>query len=82
MFVYKIMTYFGTRRINKKIPPQLLPVPVDPLEAEEMFDFADKDQDSRIGWHEFQVAKLKYKTNKKYNKNTIKKLIKNRQNWA
>ena len=26
---------------------QLLPTPVDPLEAEEMFNFADKDRDSR-----------------------------------
>ena len=28
-------------------PPQLLPTPVDPSEAEEMFNFADKDRDSR-----------------------------------
>ena len=34
---------------------QLLPTPVDPEEAEEMFDFADKDKDSKIGWEEFQV---------------------------
>ena len=34
---------------------QLLPTPVDPEEAEEMFDFADKNKDSKIGWEEFQV---------------------------
>lgn len=34
---------------------QLLPTPVDPAEAEEMFDFADKDGDCRISWEEFQV---------------------------
>lgn len=34
---------------------QLLPIPVDPAEAEEMFDFADKDKDSKIGWEEFQI---------------------------
>jgi len=34
---------------------QLLPTPVDPEEAEEMFDFADKDKDSKIGWEEFQI---------------------------
>jgi len=34
---------------------QLLPIPVDPMEAEEMFDFADKDKDSKIGWEEFQI---------------------------
>ena len=28
---------------------------MDPAEAEEMFDFADKDNDCRIGWEEFQV---------------------------
>ena len=26
---------------------QLLPTPVDPLEAEEMFNFADKDRDGK-----------------------------------
>ena len=35
---------------------QLLPTPVDPEEAEEMFDFADKNKDSKIGWEEFQVS--------------------------
>lgn len=34
---------------------QLLPTPVDPLEAEEMFNFADKDRDGRISWDEFQI---------------------------
>merc|ERR1719347_697261 len=34
---------------------QLLPTPVDPEEAEEMFDFADKDKDCRISWDEFQI---------------------------
>lgn len=34
---------------------QLLPTPVDPLEAEEMFNFADKDRDGRISWEEFQI---------------------------
>ena len=29
------------------ISSQLLPTPVDPVEAEEMFNFADKDRDSR-----------------------------------
>ena len=29
---------------------------MDPEEAEEMFDFADKDKDSKIGWEEFQVS--------------------------
>lgn len=29
------------------VSSQLLPTPVDPLEAEEMFNFADKDRDSR-----------------------------------
>ena len=28
---------------------------MDPEEAEEMFDFADKNKDSKIGWEEFQV---------------------------
>jgi len=34
---------------------QLLPTPVDPEEAEEMFDFADKDRDCKISWDEFQI---------------------------
>jgi len=34
---------------------QLLPTPVDPLEAEEMFNFADKDRDGKISWDEFQI---------------------------
>lgn len=34
---------------------QLLPTPVDPLECEEMFNFADKDRDGRISWDEFQI---------------------------
>lgn len=34
---------------------QLLPTPVDPEEAEEMFDFADKDRDCKISWEEFQI---------------------------
>jgi len=28
---------------------------VDPEVAEEMFDFADKDKDKKIGWEEFQI---------------------------
>jgi len=34
---------------------QNLPEPVDPEVAEEMFDFADKDKDKKIGWEEFQI---------------------------
>ena len=33
----------------------MLPTPVDPAEAEEMFNFADKDRDGRISWDEFQI---------------------------
>ena len=29
---------------------------MDPEEAEEMFDFADKDKDCKISWEEFQVG--------------------------
>ena len=39
---------------------QLLPTPVDPEEAEEMFDFADKNKDSKIGWEEFQVLNVHF----------------------
>ena len=42
--------------MSLSIIPQQLPECVDPEMAEEMFDFADKDKDNKIGWEEFQVG--------------------------
>ena len=33
-----------------------LPVPVEEEEIEAMFDFADKDKDGKISYHEFLVS--------------------------
>ena len=51
LFQAKVKQLAAWRTLNL----QLLPTPVDPEEAEEMFDFADKNKDSKIGWEEFQV---------------------------
>ena len=37
---------------------QLLPVPVNEKDVEEMFLFADKDNDGKISWDEFQVSRV------------------------
>ena len=50
-----ICAYCANTSVQYPLFLQLLPTPVDPEEAEEMFDFADKNKDSKIGWEEFQV---------------------------
>ena len=37
---------------------QHLPVPVEDLEIEDMFNFADKNQDGKISYTEFEVISL------------------------